>query len=209
MDTCTPIAGIAIPSLPLPAGGMIRSNSLDSVSTAVSLGASDLSHSMDSLLLSNREPHRSRGQSLNLRSRRMKENGKVYDTLMEVSSILGAFSDAALEQEEGSECDGFTLSLQSDGRQSFLPTTTTCATEPAEASRAGLEQVPQDEGSGGERRRRRRKERGRSGDEQQQPHSHSQSPDVQVSDSEFTAQHWNRMFKLITQRIAESLQQNL
>ena len=102
---------------------MAHSNSLDSVSTAVSLGASDLSHSMDSLLLSNREPRRPRGQSSNFRSRSRKENGRVYDTLLEVSSILGTFSNAALERDEGSECGDLTHSLptpalQSDGRLS-------------------------------------------------------------------------------------------
>lgn len=75
-----------------------HSSSLDSITTAVSFGTEhpSMSHSssMDNLLSSKSNPTHPSQSSF----RRRKENsGKVYDALMETSSIVTAFSDAIVE----------------------------------------------------------------------------------------------------------------
>lgn len=84
-------------------GVMSHSNSLNSISTAVSFDSNHnhLSHSnsMDSLLHSSHSKPstaKSKGQSSFLKRR---DSGKVYDALTETSSIVTAFSDAVLENE--------------------------------------------------------------------------------------------------------------
>lgn len=94
---------------------MSHSNSLNSISTAVSFNTehNTLSHSnsMDNLL--RQKPHNTTGskskshQSSFLKRR---DSGKVYDALVETSSIVTAFSDAVMEN--GGACDdGVTQSL--------------------------------------------------------------------------------------------------
>ena len=91
---------------------MSHSNSLNSISTAVSFNT-EMSHSnsMDNLL--RQKPHnttgsKSKGHQSSFLKRR--DSGKVYDALVETSSIVTAFSDAIVENGGAYE-DGITQSL--------------------------------------------------------------------------------------------------
>ena len=89
-----------------------RSSSLNSISTAVSFGSEGhfLAHSnsMDNLLHKKQSKSNTVKSKCNPPSKKKKENGKVYDTLLDSASVVTAFSNYVTEKSCGRD---FTQSL--------------------------------------------------------------------------------------------------